>query len=782
MIRNAPTMAFARIHPSGAAFLLGLLALSAGLTGQWLVGARHDVVLATRWYAGAIALMLVGWHRTVRIHRLVPAAADASQPATARTCPQPRKLEAVYRWIERGRIHLLLTALAINLSSVAVMRSVGYDSWLAGLGWTASVFMLIAAGLGERRHALPSESDAPDATERNDARISRRTEWLLVLLIVAVGAAMRLYRLGDWTTGVHGDEGEAGMEALSILEGKPVSPFASGWFTQPNFYYWCIALMMKVFGTDLFGLRMFSATAGTLLLLPFYWLVRRWFGVRTALIGGSLLAVSDVAVHFSRLELSSITTPLFLVVGFLFFFRGLETRRALDFVLAGFGHMATLCFYFAGRLTPIMVLAFVVYLFLVMPVLRVPSAYRRLRDSSPRRRRLSLAAQAATAQLDALREYAIPLLFYAVACVCFASPLASYYSDHRPQLSARPLEKLIFNNEDRMTAQYGVSHAPLYFGLSMPDPGDALPMPFAFEPTPFSLRIVDDAFWGRVLWAQLQTTLSMLTYRSDASTFFTFTGEAVAKPIEAALIVLGAAWALWLWRDARMAALSIWFWSTIFAGGVLTIDAPYMPRCIGIIAPMAVFAAIYLNKLIAEWLDYAATRSASGKPSRVARYAATATVGALIGFLAWQNFYDYYVRYLGPWVFRASTGQAIFVHAMNDRITAEGRPAPEFLNLGSNYIYWNHGTNRFLNHGKLGRDVKNPGDALAVGEDSGRDIVFVIWPMNLSNLPAIKSRYPNGSEESFYYGRPDEPEPLLVSYRVRREHIAGSRIEGVPRR
>ena len=65
-------------------------------------------------------------------------------------------------------------------------------------------------------------------------------------------------------------------------------------FAQPNFYYWGIAIGMKLFGTDLFGLRSFVAICGTLMFVPFYPLVRLMFGVRTALIAMFLLAVSDV--------------------------------------------------------------------------------------------------------------------------------------------------------------------------------------------------------------------------------------------------------------------------------------------------------------------------------------------------------------------------------------------------------------------------------------------------------------------------------------------------------
>ena len=101
-----------------------------------------------------------------------------------------------------------------------------------------------------------------------------------------------------------------------------------------------------------------------------------------------------------------------------------------------------------------------------------------------------------------------------------------------------------------------------------PSPADVFPfLPLVFEQTSRQRPGQPLMASGpRVLWDQLTTTLSILTYRCDASSVYTFTGEPVAKPIEAALIILGIAWALWRWRDTRMAILSLWFWSAIIVG------------------------------------------------------------------------------------------------------------------------------------------------------------------------------------------------------------------------
>src|SRR5207253_11004912 len=108
----------------------------------------------------------------------------------------------------------------------------------------------------------------------------------------------------------------------------------------------------------------------------------------------------------------------------------------------------------------------------------------------------------------------------------------------------------------------------------MPRPDDIYPvLPVVFEKTPVSTKLADDGFWPPGLWSQLTTALSVIPYRADGSSYYE-TGKPIAEPIEAALIIFGIAWALWRWRDSRMAVLSIWFWGTLIAANVLVIGAP----------------------------------------------------------------------------------------------------------------------------------------------------------------------------------------------------------------
>ena len=660
------------------------------------------------------------------------------------------------------------------------MLRANYYSTLGSWGWLLSLAILLLAFVREPKRHVRELDPHTDIMDETDVHLSRRVEVGIVIAIFLLALGLRMLNLGDWTTGMHGDEGEAGMDAVGILEGNHVSPFETGWFSQPNFYYWGIALAMKLFGTSLFGLRMFSTLVGALMVLPFYPLVKMWFGIRTAIIATLLLAFSDVAIHFSRAEFSNITTPAFLVAGFYFLFRGLRGRRTLDFILSGYAFMLSMYFYLGGRITPFLLLGVFAFMFLLSPLLRLPGAYRLVRRLTPDTNRLASLRSAIAQQARTVTNYFGQTVIFVIACICFISPWTVYYLDHTQTLDQRTNEKLIFSNEATMVSQYHETHDPLYVGLRLPVASDVFPfLPIVFEPTPASVQVATDGFWPRVLWDQLTTTLSIFTYRRDASSVYTFTAEPVAKPIESALLILGITWALWRWRDTRMAILSGWFWSAIIVGGVLTIDAPYMARLVGVIPVMAIFAALPLSKLIAEFIRFGRIASIYVRNLRLRRFVlgtsrvfSASVVGVLLLYLGLQNYSDYFVRYTRSYQFTEVTGQSVFVRDTNARMAAEGRPPPDYYDAGSYMIFWDHGDNRFLNHGTAGQDMVNASNDLPILDNRDRDAVFMVWDNNRQYLAVLKSYYPDGIEEDYKYG----PNHLFTSFRVKKETIDARRI------
>ncbi|HKP53410.1 MAG TPA: PA14 domain-containing protein [Chloroflexia bacterium] len=698
--------------------------------------------------------------------------------------PAWHRLTARYSFLAGPWPRYVIAALALilNLYSADQLRK-DYFSPVGGFGWLLSLLILAAAFIRERKKpVLPADPHVKDIEDRTRLRLPRRVEVGIFLSIFLLAFGLRLFRLDDWTGAMHGDEGEFGMNAISIVNGDRISPFMTGWFFHPNFSFFGIAAMMKIFGTGLFGLRILSALLGALMVIPFYLLVRMWFGVRMAIIASLLLSFMDVSLYFGKLGLNNIETPFFIVLGLYFFFKGVRSLKTLDFILAGYAFMLTLYFYFGGRLTPFLVIAIVAYMFLIMPILRLPGAYFDTRRREPHLQRAQALGRAALHQLRGVGQYVGKIIIFAVACVCLASPWLVYFQDHQNEMNTRANEKLIFNpgNIGVITQQTGAIHGPLYLGLRMPTESDVYPfLPVVFEQTPASIKLTDDGFWPRVLWTQTTKSLSMFTYRKDESSFYTFTFEPAAKPIEAALLILGIAWALWRWRDTRMAVLSMWFWLTIVAGGALTIDAPYMPRLVGLVPALAIFIAIPLNKMAAEMVG---AFGAFGRAKRWVKMRlrmgvaiSGAALAVLLLYLGFQNVYDYFSRYLASQPNREHAGTANFVRWMNDKAASEGRPKPQYYDMAHPFYYWGYGINRFLNQGTQGTDLNNPTNELPILNNDDRDVVFMVWDYTRQYLPVFEAYYPGGEKADYLYGPESSPSRPFVYYRVKREQIEARR-------
>ena len=731
---------FRRVRP----VLFGALACYFGVRGQSLVQALATRPKATVHYAVAIVLILAAWAGTDRNRDLAPVEPEEN--------PRRWRMPA---WRDRAAI---FAAIVVNVLAVLHLRQREYDSLGAGAAWLASLVLLAfaAAGLG-RKGTDPAAPDSPRG------RASRRVDLLLCLLIFLAALAVRVYRIGDWTTGMHGDEGEVGLNSVEILEHPEISPFRTGWFGQPNFYYWGVAIGMKLFGRGLAGLRAFSVAAGALLLIPFYFLVRRLFGTRAAIAASLLLAVSGPAVHFSRQEFSNITTPMLLVAGFLFLLQGLESRRMLPFVLAGYAHLSCLYFYLGGRLTPLIAAAFFAYLLLIAPLAGLPGAYRRAR-AAPRSLSPGAALAAALRRRFANSRALLPAIaFYAVAAFCMVSPWAAYYQDHRAEWDSRVREKLIFNQPRTMADAHRARHTPLK--IALPGSGGG---------SERGITLAKDGFWPRVVWGQLKATLSILTWNFDRSGVY-ITLEPATKPFESVLVIFAIAWALWRWRDGRMALLSIWFWMTILVGGVLTIDAPYLARLVGILPVIAIFAAIALDKLALE-LERLWRRSVR-KPERAddARFVLSVAVFFAVGILADRHLRDYFGRFLRDRPFSGGISFASFVRDTDRRAIREKRARPKYYALGAHGIYWTFSVNHFLNPDSTGVDVENASNALPLLDNEDRDAVFLVWSENRQYLPAIRRMYPGGEEGPYRYGPPGRETEMFEYYRVRREAIDSRR-------
>ncbi len=193
-------------------------------------------------------------------------------------------------------------------------------------------------------------------------------KWLLVLLIMTVAVFFRLYKIDSVPPGLYPDEAINGNQAIEALETGNLKVFYPENNGREGLLIGLEALALKIAGRSagqvypVWPLRAVSAIAGMLAVLGLYFLAKQLFNWQIAAISSFLLAISFWHVNFSRIAFAGILTPLCLIWGFYFFWRGLSSSRLGDFIVSGIFWGLGFYTYIPFRIMPlVLILALATY-------------------------------------------------------------------------------------------------------------------------------------------------------------------------------------------------------------------------------------------------------------------------------------------------------------------------------------------------------------------------------------------------------------------------------------
>ena len=198
----------------------------------------------------------------------------------------------------------------------------------------------------------------------------------------------------------------------------------------------------------------------------------------------------------------------------------------------------------------------------------------------------------------AIRGFVVAMVLFIVAL----APLLAHYLEKPDGATSRPNQVYLFSEKNR-------GHAVAAYGTS--------------DPT--ELLVMNAARIGRFLVGK----------EGDRSVQYGLQGR-FFDPYLLPLFLAGLAYALTLVRQPGGQLLWIWFLGTLIAGGLLTIDAIFSPRLIGIAAIVLLFPTLLIDRLMgARWIA----------DRRWLRMAATVIFGALFLGSTWWNLQTTFVRY-----------------------------------------------------------------------------------------------------------------------------------------
>ncbi len=161
----------------------------------------------------------------------------------------------------------------------------------------------------------------------NPARRSMALVLLFLVLILALAAGLRFYRIGEQS--LWSDEGNSAALAVRSLQQITAD---AGNDIHPPLYYWLLHLWVGIFGTSEAGLRSLSALVGVMLVLATFSLGRAMYDDATGLAAAFVSALAPFQVYFGQEARMYVLLTLECTLAALLFWRLVkqDTRRAMS--------------------------------------------------------------------------------------------------------------------------------------------------------------------------------------------------------------------------------------------------------------------------------------------------------------------------------------------------------------------------------------------------------------------------------------------------------------------
>ncbi len=299
-------------------------------------------------------------------------------------------LQHLLRYVLPVSLWCLSLALT-GLVTLGSLESPQANLWKA-VGWIASMVLAVVAMLLSVHWRPATRAQIRDWVSGN------RKELIILLAILAVGLALRLYLIDSHPFPWSGDEASVGIQGRKILQGEVTDLFATGWSGQPNWSFTPTSLALILLGENIFAIRMVSIVEGTLAIVFLFLFAREMFGNRTALLAAGFLAAFPHHLQFSRMGVNNIIDSLLVCLVLWLVLRAVRVDRMQDYLWAGLATGSTFYTYVGSRL--ILAFAFAVL------------AYTMIR------------------QLRSWRNYLSHVAIYLLGVFIVIAPMAAYFIRH----------------------------------------------------------------------------------------------------------------------------------------------------------------------------------------------------------------------------------------------------------------------------------------------------------------------------------------------------------------
>lgn len=386
--------------------------------------------------------------------------------------------------------------------------------------------------------------------------LEKHKTFLAISVILAIAAFFRLWQIHSLPGGLFPDEAANGLDVNSILHGDR-SPFFERGNGREGLFFYLLAISVEFFGRGPWQHHIVSAIIGIAEVLAAFFLTRRMFGFKVAVLASFFMATSTWHIVLSRTAFRAIMIPLFATLTFYYIVKFIQDRsdrqKICSAILAGAFFALGFYTYIAYRIMPFILLG-----------LAAAFACVRFKKHD----------QGIWKTFLSYKKY---LAITAVTFLIFIYPLAHYFYTHPGSFIGRAGQVSVFSKD--------LNHGDLV---------------------------------GTILTVVQKTALSFFT-AGDLNWRQNVSGEPFLPPGASILFLAGLIYSLWRslkyilkktdFSDGKYLIVVMWFLGMLLPEITTAEGIPHGLRLIGVIPAVFIFPALALVKIL-EWVQKKFSRSA----------------------------------------------------------------------------------------------------------------------------------------------------------------------------
>lgn len=363
--------------------------------------------------------------------------------------------------------------------------------------------------------------------------------------IIIIAAFFRLWQIKTLPGGLFPDEAANGLDVNSILKGDH-SPFFERGNGREGLFFYLLAISVEFFGRGPWQHHIVSAIIGIAEVGAAFFLTRRMFGFKAAVIAAFFMATSAWHTALSRTAFRAIMIPLFTTLTFYYIVKFIQDSnkkiRAIAAILAGIFFALGFYTYIAYRIFPFVLLG--------LATVFIYIRYKKYR-------------RGIFGAFDSYKKY---IAIAGASFLIFISPLAYYFQTHPGSFVGRSGQVSVFSPS--------LNH------------GDLI---------------------GAILTVAKKTALSFFTV-GDANWRHNVSEKPFLPPAISIFFLAGLIYAIWRslkyiyhktdFRDGKYLILTAWFIAMLVPEMTTAEGIPHGLRLIGAIPAVFIFPAIILAKII----------------------------------------------------------------------------------------------------------------------------------------------------------------------------------------